>query len=62
MVEEYCKGQETVILCVVPANIDSANSDALKIASQLDPKGERTLGVLTKVDLMDEGTDCSRTL
>ena len=23
----------------------------------LDPKGERTIGVLTKIDIMDEGTD-----
>lgn len=38
------------------------NSDALKMASKLDPKGEWTIGVLTKIDLMDEGTDAVKTL
>ncbi len=40
-----------------PANQDLANSDALKLASKVDPDGFRTLGVITKLDLMDEGTD-----
>ena len=47
---------------MIPANIDLANSDALKMAMRLDPNGERTIGVLTKIDLMDEGTDASKTL
>lgn len=33
------------------------NSDALKIAREVDPEGRRTIGVLTKVDLMDRGTN-----
>lgn len=45
-------------MAVCPANADIANADALKIARRVDPMGERTIGVLTKVDLMDEGTDC----
>jgi hypothetical protein len=32
------------------------------MAKKLDPSGNRTLGVLTKVDIMDEGTDCSSIL
>lgn len=62
LVTEYCSNIDTIILCVIPANIDLANSDALKLASQIDPNGQRTLGVLTKIDLMDEGTDCSKVL
>ena len=45
-------------MAVTPANQDLANSDALKLARQVDPHFERTIGVLTKIDLMDEGTDC----
>ena len=40
-----------------PANVDLANSDSLKIAKEVDPQGERTIGVLTKIDLMDQGTN-----
>lgn len=42
---------------MTPANIDLANSDALKISREVDPTGSRTIGVLTKLDLMDSGTD-----
>jgi len=45
-------------MAVTPANQDLANSDALKLARRVDPLGERTIGVLTKIDLMDEGTNC----
>jgi dynamin 1-like protein len=34
-----------------------ANSDGLKLARKVDPHGERTIGVITKIDAMDEGTD-----
>ena len=33
LVTEYCKSPETIILMVIPANIDLANSDALKLAT-----------------------------
>ncbi|KAF9616386.1 hypothetical protein IFM89_029640 [Coptis chinensis] len=46
-----------IILAVSPANQDLATSDAIKISREVDPKGERTFGVLTKIDLMDKGTD-----
>jgi replication fork clamp-binding protein CrfC len=42
---------------VSPANQDIATSDAIKIAREVDPEGERTFGVLTKLDLMDKGTN-----
>ncbi|OMJ28646.1 Dynamin-related protein DNM1 [Smittium culicis] len=45
-----------VILAVSPANVDLANSESLKIAREVDPENRRTLGVLTKIDLMDKGT------
>ncbi|RUP48633.1 Dynamin central region-domain-containing protein [Jimgerdemannia flammicorona] len=42
---------------VTPANIDLVNSDSLKLSRQVDPEGRRTIGVLTKLDLMDAGTN-----
>lgn len=47
----------SVILAISPANVDLANSDALKIARTVDPQGRRTIGVLTKLDLMETGTN-----
>ena len=58
----YMSQQNNIILAVHPANQDLANSDALKLAMEADPEGERTIGVLTKVDLMDPGTDAREAL
>ncbi|XP_043555821.1 dynamin-3-like isoform X5 [Chiloscyllium plagiosum] len=49
--------ENCLILAVTPANTDLANSDALKLAKDVDPQGLRTIGVITKLDLMDDGTD-----
>ncbi|XP_071504287.1 dynamin-1-like [Diadema antillarum] len=57
MLMEFVTNENTLILAVSPANADLANSDALKIAKEVDPKGVRTIGVITKLDLMDDGTD-----
>lgn len=57
MVLEYIRAESCIILAVTPANQDPAASDALELARSVDPGGERTLGVLTKLDLMDRGTD-----
>lgn len=46
-----------MILAISPANVDLANSDSLKLARSVDPQGRRTIGVLTKLDLMDAGTN-----
>ncbi|KID82984.1 vacuolar sorting protein 1 [Metarhizium guizhouense ARSEF 977] len=57
MVLKYIGKSNAIILAVTAANIDLANSDGLKLAREVDPEGQRTIGVLTKVDLMDDGTD-----
>lgn len=57
LVLDYIKSDNVIILAVIPANSDVANSDALKTAKMADPSFERTIGVLTKVDIMDTGTD-----
>jgi dynamin 1-like protein len=54
---EYITKPNCVILSVSPANVDLANSDSLKLARLVDPQGRRTIGVLTKLDLMDAGTN-----
>ncbi|CAD6885765.1 unnamed protein product [Tilletia laevis] len=57
MVLKFIAKPNAIILAVTAANTDLANSDGLKLAREVDPEGTRTVGVLTKVDLMDQGTD-----
>ncbi|KAL9880413.1 dynamin-1 shibire isoform 4-T8 [Glossina fuscipes fuscipes] len=57
MIFQFIRKETCLILAVTPANTDLANSDALKLAKEVDPQGVRTIGVITKLDLMDEGTD-----
>ncbi|KAJ6712643.1 DYNAMIN CENTRAL DOMAIN-CONTAINING PROTEIN-RELATED [Salix purpurea] len=57
MVRAFIEKPNCIILAISPANQDLATSDAIKISREVDPTGERTLGVLTKIDLMDKGTD-----
>ncbi|KAK9677397.1 hypothetical protein RND81_11G140600 [Saponaria officinalis] len=57
MIMSYIKIPSCLILAVTPANSDLANSDALQMAKMADPDGYRTIGVITKLDIMDRGTD-----
>lgn len=57
MVRSYVEKPSCIILAISPANQDIATSDAIKLAREVDPTGERTFGVLTKLDLMDKGTN-----
>uniref|UniRef100_A0A803MTK2 Dynamin-related protein 1C n=1 Tax=Chenopodium quinoa TaxID=63459 RepID=A0A803MTK2_CHEQI len=57
MVRSYVEKPNCIILAISPANQDIATSDAIKLAREVDPSGERTFGVLTKLDLMDQGTN-----
>ncbi|GAA5848262.1 hypothetical protein JCM8547_004460 [Rhodosporidiobolus lusitaniae] len=57
MLLKFIQKPNSIILAVTAANTDLANSDGLQLARQVDPEGLRTIGVLTKVDLMDQGTD-----
>ncbi|XP_036383783.1 dynamin-1 isoform X2 [Megalops cyprinoides] len=62
MLMQFVTKDNCLLLAVSPANSDLANSDALKIAKEVDPQGLRTIGVITKLDLMDEGTDAREIL
>ncbi|XP_066285020.1 dynamin-1-like protein isoform X11 [Branchiostoma lanceolatum] len=53
----YIANPNSIILAVTSANTDMATSEALKFAKEVDPDGRRTLAVITKLDLMDAGTD-----
>uniref|UniRef100_A0A2N9H060 Dynamin-type G domain-containing protein n=1 Tax=Fagus sylvatica TaxID=28930 RepID=A0A2N9H060_FAGSY len=57
MVRSYVEKPNCIILAITPANQDIATSDAIKLSREVDPTGERTFGVLTKLDLMDKGTN-----
>ncbi|KAK5174409.1 Dynamin- GTPase protein [Saxophila tyrrhenica] len=57
LISEYIAKPNSIILAVSPANVDIVNSEALKLARHVDPVGKRTIGVLTKIDLMDHGTN-----
>ena len=59
MVTNYMSNNRSVILAVVPANVDIATQEILEMADLCDPKGQRTLGVLTKPDLVDKGAEHS---
>ncbi|UYI28495.1 dynamin [Encephalitozoon cuniculi] len=58
MVLGYAAKESSIILALINANADIATNEALKIARKADPQLKRTLGVVTKIDLMDSGTDC----
>uniref|UniRef100_A0A672RPH7 Dynamin-1-like protein n=1 Tax=Sinocyclocheilus grahami TaxID=75366 RepID=A0A672RPH7_SINGR len=62
MILSYISNPNSLILCVSPANSDLATSDALKLAREVDPDGHRTLLVVSKLDLMDAGTDALEVL
>lgn len=57
MVRSYVEKPNCIILAISPANQDIATSDAIKLAREVDSSGDRTFGVLTKLDLMDKGTN-----
>ncbi|KAK0616798.1 dynamin family protein [Immersiella caudata] len=54
MVKRYIKDDRTIILAVVPANVDVATQEILELAKEYDTTGDRTLGVLTKPDTVKE--------
>lgn len=57
LISKFILNPNSIILAVSAANADIATSESLKIARDVDPDGRRTLAVITKLDLMDAGTD-----
>ncbi|XP_055975542.1 interferon-induced GTP-binding protein Mx2 [Sorex fumeus] len=59
LIQKYIQRQQTINLVVVPCNVDIATTEALSMAREVDPEGDRTIGILTKPDLVDKGTESS---
>jgi hypothetical protein len=59
MVSDYIKNDRAIILLVMPARTDLEVDLAFDLAKEYDPDGKRTVGVITKIDLMNNGTDIS---
>ncbi|XP_005375784.1 PREDICTED: interferon-induced GTP-binding protein Mx2-like isoform X1 [Chinchilla lanigera] len=57
LIRNYIQKDETINLVVVPSNVDIATTEALSMANEVDPDGDRTIGILTKPDLVDRGTE-----
>ncbi|KAL7672874.1 hypothetical protein ACOME3_007753 [Neoechinorhynchus agilis] len=62
LIIRHIKNPNTIILVITAANTDFSTSEALKLARETDPEGRRTLAVLTKLDIMDHGTDAFEVL
>ncbi|CAJ1377128.1 unnamed protein product [Effrenium voratum] len=62
MTLHYINDPRTIVLAVLPANQDMSVSDSLALARQVDPQGMRSIGVITKIDIMDQGTDAATML
>ncbi|XP_053420801.1 interferon-induced GTP-binding protein Mx2 isoform X2 [Nycticebus coucang] len=57
LIKKYIQREQTINLVVVPCNVDIATTEALSMAQEVDPDGTRTIGILTKPDLVDRGTE-----
>ncbi|WCJ30506.1 dynamin related protein [Euphorbia peplus] len=59
MIMTHIKQENCIILAVSPANSDLATSDALQMAKAARFTSSRTIGVITKLDIMDRGSSSS---
>ncbi len=57
LVDSYVANSRTIILAVVQANNDIANQGIIQKSRRFDRAGERTVGIITKPDLINEGTE-----
>eukprot|EP01083_Nonionella_stella_P243678 848876_1 len=57
LILSFISKPKCLILAVSSATQDLATSDAIQLAKTVDPKGLRTVGVITKIDLMDSGVN-----
>ncbi|KAI1372851.1 P-loop containing nucleoside triphosphate hydrolase protein [Hypoxylon crocopeplum] len=60
LVVSYMRQRGSIILAVVAADNPFANQPVTKFARNIDPSGTRTLGLITKPDKIDRGSDSER--
>ncbi|KAG6098635.1 hypothetical protein E4U14_007447 [Claviceps sp. LM454 group G7] len=53
----YVRSPRSIILAVVSAKSDFALQEITQMAREVDPEGDRTLGLITKPDALDVGSD-----
>lgn len=56
-VDTYVSNPRTIILAVVQASNDIANQGIIQKSRRFDKKGQRTVGIITKPDLINVGTE-----
>ena len=59
LIKHYINQPNTIIMGILPARCDIEVDSAMELIKNYDTKGERTLGILTKIDLMNTNTDIS---
>lgn len=57
LVDSYVENSRTLILAVVQANNDIANQGIIQKSKRHDRRGERTIGIITKPDMLNAGTE-----
>lgn len=57
LVLRYMRSPRSIILAVVSAKNDFNNQSITRYAREIDPSGVRTLGLITKPDTLDKGSD-----
>nr|OQO31372.1 hypothetical protein B0A51_03367 [Rachicladosporium sp. CCFEE 5018] len=57
LVRSYIANPRSIVLAVVSAKNDYANQIVTKLAREVDPKGLRTLGIITKPDTLHVGSE-----
>jgi GTP-binding protein EngB required for normal cell division len=53
----YASNENSIILAINEACVDLVRSQGFQIAEQVDPEGKRTLGVITKCDVILDGSE-----
>lgn len=62
LISKYVSNKNTIILSVMPSRVDLEVDQALELTKEFDKNNERSIGILTKPDLMCNNSDISNYL